>query len=184
MARRTRARAGVGAGVGARGRGRGRRGRAWVTLTLGLRCARTGRRAGRRETDGVFVTCVVNTSVRVPTTAMRRGDAQKTRAVKKTHLPTTYEGVLLLRPDCDDATRSGALDQFKAMFNDGLASWEQTERGLQPNAYEIKGYPDAYQVVVNFSCPPAAFKNAYEELSKPVVGQEEVILRSMFLKSA
>ena len=170
--------------MGARGRGRGRRGRAWVTLTLGLRCARTGRRAGRRETDGVFVTCVVNTSVRVPTTAMRRGDAQKTRAVKKTHLPTTYEGVLLLRPDCDDATRSGALDQFKAMFNDGLASWEQTERGLQPNAYEIKGYPDAYQVVVNFSCPPAAFKNAYEELSKPVVGQEEVILRSMFLKSA
>lgn len=91
---------------------------------------------------------------------------------------------MLLRPDCDDATRAAAVDGFKAMFGDSLESWEQTERGLMPNSYEIKGYPDAYQVIVNFACKPAAYKAAAEALARPAVGSEEVIIRTMFLKSA
>lgn len=128
----------------------------------------------------------MNTSVRAPTraTTTRRGECQKTRAVAKKGVPTTYEGVMLLRPDCDDATRATAMEGFKAMFGEGLEAWEQTEHGLKPNAYEIKGYPDAYQVVVNFTCAPAVFKAASEELAKPTVGSEEVVLRTMFMKTA
>ena len=48
---------------------------------------------------------------------------------------------MLLRPDCDDATRASAVEGFKTMFGEGLEAWEQTEHGLKPNAYEIKGYP-------------------------------------------
>ena len=127
----------------------------------------------------------MNTSVLAPTraTTTRRGERQKTRAVAK-GVPTAYEGVMLLRPDCDDATRASAMEGFKAMFGEGLEAWEQTEHGLKPNAYEIKGYPDAYQVVVNFTCAPAAYKAAAEQLSKPAVGSEEVILRTMFMKTA
>jgi len=126
----------------------------------------------------------VNSCVSRAPTSARRGDAQKTRAVAKTNVATNYEGVILLRPDCDDATRASAVDGFKAMFGDSLESWEQTERGLMPNSYEIKGYPDAYQVIVNFACKPAAYKAAAEALARPVVGSEEVIIRTMFLKSA
>ena len=128
----------------------------------------------------------MNTSVLAPTraTTTRRGERQKTRAVAKKGVPTAYEGVMLLRPDCDDATRASAMEGFKAMFGEGLEAWEQTEHGLKPNAYEIKGYPDTYQVVVNFTCAPAAYKAAAEQLSKPAVGSEEVILRTMFMKTA
>jgi len=128
---------------------------------------------------------VANASVRAPVNGAttRRGDAQKTRAVAKKHLPTDYEGVILLRPDCDDATRAGAIDGFKSMLGEGLQQWEQTEHGLKPNSYDIKGYPDAYQVVVNFTCAPETYAAAAEELAKPAVGSEEVIIRTMFLKT-
>ena len=88
-----------------------------------------------------------------------------------------------MRPDCDDATRANALDGFKGMFNGDLVSWEATEHGLKPNSYEIKGYPDAYQVSVNFACPPGAYAAAAAELARPAVGSEEVIIRTMFFKS-
>tara|TARA_B110000003_G_scaffold21678_1_gene20973 strand:- start:14307 stop:14696 length:390 start_codon:yes stop_codon:yes gene_type:complete len=129
----------------------------------------------------------VTSGVRAPTrvtSTTRRGECQKTRAVAKKNEPNSYEGVMLLRPDCDDATRATTMDDFKAMFGEGLVAWEQTEHGLKPNSYEIKGYPDAYQVVVNFTCAPAVFKAASEELARPAVGSEEVVLRTMFMKTA
>lgn len=117
----------------------------------------------------------------VPTTRVvsRRGVAA--RAVKKAG-PTAYEGVVLMRPDCDDDTRAAALEGFKGMFGDGLVSWDVTDHGLKQNSYEIKGYPDAYQVVINFSCPAGTYRDAAAELCKPAVGSEEVIIRSMIMK--
>jgi len=111
----------------------------------------------------------------------RRGDAVAARGAKKPG-PTSYEGVVLMRPDCDDDTRAAALAGFKGMFGDALVSWEAHDHGLKPNSYEIKGYPDAYQVALNFTCPPGAYAVAAAELAKPAVGSEEVIIRSFFKK--
>lgn len=126
----------------------------------------------------------MNTQARLnvaPTTRVVNRREVAARAVKKAG-PTSYEGVVLMRPDCDDDTRAAALEGFKGMFGEGLESWDVTDHGLKQNAYEIKGYPDAYQVVVNFSCAAGTYRDAAAELCKPTVGSEEVIIRSMIMK--
>jgi small subunit ribosomal protein S6 len=48
--------------------------------------------------------------------------------------------------------------------------------------YNIKGYPDAYQVQLDISCMPATIKEMERVMANPDIGEEEVFLRSTFFR--
>lgn len=62
-------------------------------------------------------------------------------SVKKTSLKN-YEGMVLLRPDVEDSIKQVQMDKLRTLVaQDEGSSFEVTERGLQNNMYNIKGYP-------------------------------------------
>tara|TARA_B100001113_G_C20891733_1_gene527245 strand:+ start:55 stop:573 length:519 start_codon:yes stop_codon:yes gene_type:complete len=103
-------------------------------------------------------------------------------SVKKNTLKN-YEGMVLLRPDVEDSIKQVQLDKLRTLVaRDEGSSFEVTERGLQNNMYNIKGYPDAYQVQLDISCMPATIKEMESVMAKPEIGEEEVFLRSTFFR--
>ncbi|CAL6419614.1 unnamed protein product [Bathycoccus prasinos] len=103
-------------------------------------------------------------------------------SVKKTSLKN-YEGMVLLRPDLEDSIKQVQMDKLRTLVaQDEGSSFEVTERGLQNNMYNIKGYPDAYQVQLDISCMPATIKEMERVMANPDIGEEEVFLRSTFFR--
>ena len=103
-------------------------------------------------------------------------------SVKKTTLKN-YEGMVLLRPDVEDSIKQVQMDKLRTLVaQDEGSSFEVTERGLQNNMYNIKGYPDAYQVQLDISCMPATIKEMERVMANPDIGEEEVFLRSTFFR--
>ena len=103
-------------------------------------------------------------------------------SVKKTSLKN-YEGIVLLRPDVEASIKQVQMDKLRTLVaQDEGSSFEVTERGLQNNMYNIKGYPDAYQVQLDISCMPATIKEMERVMANPDIGEEEVFLRSTFFR--
>ena len=64
----------------------------------------------------------------------------------------------------------------------GATEFEVTDRGVVQNAYEIKGFADSHQYMINVQCPRGTVKTVQDALAMPVIGAEEIILRYMFFK--
>lgn len=103
--------------------------------------------------------------------------------MKDAAAPARYEAVFLMKPGVEDSVRSAEVDKLRSMFEAGGATeFEVTDRGLVQNAYEIKGFADSHQYMINVQCPRSTVKSVQDTLAMPVIGQEEVILRYMFFK--
>ena len=75
------------------------------------------------------------------------------------------------------------MEEMMIIIEDGGATeFEVTDRGICQNAYEIKGFADSHQYMLNIQCPRGTVKEVQDILAKPVVGAEEIILRYMFFK--
>ena len=103
--------------------------------------------------------------------------------MKDATAPARYEAVFLMKPGVEDTVRAAEVDKLRSMFEAGGATeFEVTDRGLCQNAYEIKGFADSHQYMLNIQCPRGTVKEVQDILAKPVVGAEEIILRYMFFK--
>ena len=122
-------------------------------------------------------------TMRAPAVARRAAGMQVVAKVKDAAAPARYEAVFLMKPGVEDSVRAAEVDKLRSMFEDGGATeFEVTDRGLCQNAYEIKGFADSHQYMLNIQCPRGTVKEVQDILAKPVVGAEEIILRYMFFK--
>ena len=104
-------------------------------------------------------------------------------AVKDATAPARYEAVFLMKPGVEDTVRAAEVDQLRSMCeNGGATEFEVTDRGVVQNAYEIKGFADSHQYMINVQCPRGTVKVVQDTLAQPVIGAEEIILRYMFFK--
>lgn len=101
--------------------------------------------------------------------------------VKDADAPSRYEAIFLMKPGVEDDLRAAEVDKLRSMFEAGGATeFEVTDKGLCPNAYEIKGFADSHQYMLNIQCPRGTVKTVQDTLAQPVIGAEEIILRYMF----
>jgi small subunit ribosomal protein S6 len=104
-------------------------------------------------------------------------------AVKDAAAPARYEALFLMKPGVEDSVRAAEVDKLRSMFAEGGSTeFEVTDRGLVTNAYEIKGFADSHQYMIHVNCPRGTVKKVQDELAKPLIGAEEIILRYMFFK--
>jgi ribosomal protein S6 len=94
--------------------------------------------------------------------------------VKDAAAPGRYEAMFLMKPGVEDSLRAAEVDKLRSMFETGGATVQ--------NAYEIKGFADSHQYMINVQCPRGTVKTVQDALAMPVIGAEEIILRYMFFK--
>ena len=120
-------------------------------------------------------------TMRSAAVAGRRAGVQVVAKVKDSDAPSRYEAVFLMKPGVEDTVRAAEVDKLRSMFEAGGATeFEVTDRGLCQNAYEIKGFSDSHQYMLNIQCPRGTVKTVQDTLAQPVIGAEEIILRYMF----
>jgi len=106
-----------------------------------------------------------------------------TARVKDSAAPARYEAIFLMKPGVEDGVRAAEVDKLRTMFEAGGATeFEVTDKGLCQNMYEIKGFADSHQYMLNIQCPRGTVKVVQDTLAMPIIGGEEVILRYMFFK--
>jgi ribosomal protein S6 len=128
-----------------------------------------------------FYRFIQNSTGRVSSRA--RKATHVTAAVKDAAAPGRYEAVFLMKPGVEDSLRAAEVDKLRSMFETGGATeFEVTDRGVVQNAYEIKGFADSHQYMINVQCPRGTVKTVQDALAMPVIGAEEIILRYMFFK--
>lgn len=136
-----------------------------------------------------FPSCTVSTlapgtrvTMRAQAVAGRKaGSMQVVAKVKDAGAPSRYEALFLMKPGVEDSVRAEEVDKLRSMFEAGGATeFEVTDRGLCQNAYEIKGFADSHQYMLNIQCPRGTVKVVQDTLAMPVIGAEEIILRYMF----
>lgn len=121
-------------------------------------------------------------TMKAPAVSGRRAAGVRVEAkVKDSAAPSRYEAIVLMKPGVEDSVRTAEVDKLRALFEEGGATeFEVTDRGLCQNAYEIKGFADSHQYMLNIQCPRGTVKSVQNFLAEPVIGAEEVILRYMF----
>lgn len=88
-----------------------------------------------------------------------------------------YEGVLVFKPDVDEATRQGIFERLTGVIEANGKVEEVSEWGMRKLAYEVDYYKEGYYYIINFEAEPKEI----EELTRISIITDG-ILRYMFVK--
>ena len=93
---------------------------------------------------------------------------------------SSYETMVVLRPDLTDEQRDSELAKFEAFLRkNGASDIQVTIRGRQRLAYPIKSFVDGIYVLYTFDADPQVVAPVQKLLSTPTAGAELNVLRHM-----
>lgn len=91
-----------------------------------------------------------------------------------------YETMFLMLPDASEEELAKEIAKVENMIKaSGAAHVDTLNRGRQPLAYNIKGFPEAVYVQMNYIAPSAAAPGLEREIAKPTLGDRKLIMRFM-----
>jgi small subunit ribosomal protein S6 len=91
---------------------------------------------------------------------------------------SSYETMVVLRPDLTDEQRDSELAKFEAFLRkNGASEIQVTIRGRQRLAYPIKSFVDGIYVLYTFDANPQVVAPVQKLLSTPTAGAELNVLR-------
>eukprot|EP00218_Dolichomastix_sp_CCMP3274_P005622 CAMPEP_0170163996 /NCGR_PEP_ID=MMETSP0033_2-20121228/77877_1 /TAXON_ID=195969 /ORGANISM="Dolichomastix tenuilepis, Strain CCMP3274" /LENGTH=183 /DNA_ID=CAMNT_0010401633 /DNA_START=446 /DNA_END=997 /DNA_ORIENTATION=- len=89
-----------------------------------------------------------------------------------------YELMLLLRPSATDEERANeVMDYEKFLTENGAMDIDVVNRGLQPLAYEIQKFVDAYFSLITYVAPPECSVKLQGKLSEPSLDGMKIVMR-------
>eukprot|EP00241_Pyramimonas_parkeae_P009326 CAMPEP_0114251396 /NCGR_PEP_ID=MMETSP0058-20121206/15247_1 /TAXON_ID=36894 /ORGANISM="Pyramimonas parkeae, CCMP726" /LENGTH=119 /DNA_ID=CAMNT_0001365193 /DNA_START=217 /DNA_END=576 /DNA_ORIENTATION=+ len=91
-----------------------------------------------------------------------------------------YETMFLLQPDASEEEITKEINKVEGIVNTaGAAHVETLNRGRQPLAYNMQGFPEAIYVQMNYVAPSAAALSLQTEIARPILGDRKLIMRFM-----
>mmetsp|Transcript_42517 Transcript_42517/g.70958 ORF Transcript_42517/g.70958 Transcript_42517/m.70958 type:complete len:183 (-) Transcript_42517:112-660(-) len=91
-----------------------------------------------------------------------------------------YETMFLMLPDASEEELAKEIAKVEGMIKAaGAAHVDTLNRGRQPLAYNIKGFPEAVYVQMNYIAPSNAAPGLEREIAKPTLGDRKLIMRFM-----
>eukprot|EP00240_Pyramimonas_obovata_P006877 CAMPEP_0118932784 /NCGR_PEP_ID=MMETSP1169-20130426/10619_1 /TAXON_ID=36882 /ORGANISM="Pyramimonas obovata, Strain CCMP722" /LENGTH=182 /DNA_ID=CAMNT_0006875485 /DNA_START=86 /DNA_END=634 /DNA_ORIENTATION=+ len=91
-----------------------------------------------------------------------------------------YETMFLMLPDASEEELAKEIAKLEGMIQaSGAAHIDTLNRGRQPLAYNIKGFPEAVYVQMNYIAPSVAAPSLEREIAKPTLGDRKLIMRFM-----
>eukprot|EP00238_Polyblepharides_amylifera_P000105 CAMPEP_0196572116 /NCGR_PEP_ID=MMETSP1081-20130531/2221_1 /TAXON_ID=36882 /ORGANISM="Pyramimonas amylifera, Strain CCMP720" /LENGTH=186 /DNA_ID=CAMNT_0041889321 /DNA_START=107 /DNA_END=667 /DNA_ORIENTATION=- len=91
-----------------------------------------------------------------------------------------YETMFLMLPDASEDEISKEIVKLEEIVTlNGAVHVDTLNRGRQPLAYNIKGFPEAVYVQMNYIAPGTAPKQLETEIAKPVLGDRKLTMRFM-----
>jgi ribosomal protein S6 len=91
-----------------------------------------------------------------------------------------YETMFLMLPDASEDELAKEIAKWESLLLEhGAAHVETLNRGRQPVAYSIKGFPEVVYVQFNYVAPGLAAKALETELAAPVLGDRKLVMRFM-----